>query len=320
MKSTLIRAFVSLGFIALLYYVMRDDIPLILQTLRNINHALLAASVAVFMGSVWVMGRRLQLIFQVKGLPIRLSETINLTLVGTFFNNFLPTSVGGDIVKAMCAARITKNTVISVSTVLMDRVFGLFTFILIPSITLLFHIKRIGNPLVSWTVYSLLAVSILSFFLIFHRGTARRFSFVETFLARFGWDKKARQLYDELHDFKNHPQVIVWAMLLSVAGQSICISVLYAMALALGANASLIYFFLLVPVVHLVSMLPSINGLGIREGAYVYFLAPYIGKEYAAALSILWLGLIFLLSIIGGIIYLLRSDYHIQFKRGAVSA
>ena len=101
---------------------------------------------------------------------------------------------------------------------------------------------------------------------------------------------------------------------LSVIGQSISIIVLYLLGRALGSSTSLIYFFLLVPVVHLVSMLPSLNGLGIREGAYTYFLAPYMGKEAAFALGILWLGLLILLSIIGGVIYLIRHDYHIQFK------
>lgn len=73
-------------------------------------------------------------------------------------------------------------------------------------------------------------------------------------------------------------------------------------------------FFLLIPIVHLVSMVPSLNGLGPREWAYVYFLKPYVGKEVAAALGILWLGLLFLLSVVGGLIYLIRHDYHIRFK------
>src|SRR6185503_17234534 len=107
---------------------------------------------------------------------------------------------------------------------------------------------------------------------------------------------RIKKVYDGLHAFRFHKPTIAAAMGLSVVGQSVSVFVLYAMALALGAHAAIAYFFLLVPVVHLVSMLPSLNGLGIREGAYVYFLSPYIGKEYAAALSILWLGLLLLLS------------------------
>jgi len=314
MKKILLRGFISLAFVALLLYLMREDIPKICHTLQNINRLMLGLALLVFFSTVWVMAKRLQLIFKVKQLYLSLPEAVNLTLVGYFFNNFLPTSVGGDIVKAMCASRVTKNTVQSVACVLMDRIFGLFTFILIPSLTLLFFMKKIDNPLVPLMVYSLLAMSGVGFFLIFTRRVARKFRFVEVLLTRFGIGQKAREIYDNLHDFKNHKQTVVNALALSVVGQSGGILVLYAMALALGAPAGLVYFFLLVPVVHLVSMLPSLNGLGIREGAYIYFLSPTIGKEYAAALGILWLGLLFLLSFIGGIIYLIRHDYHFHFN------
>ena len=313
----MLRAGISLVFLALLYWMVREDIPVILQTLRNMNHLLAAAATLIFLLAVGIMAFRLSLIFGVKGAPITFAEACNLTFVGYFFNNFLPTSVGGDIVKAMCAARVTKNTVVSVTSVLMDRIFGLFTFILIPSFSLLFFMRDIGNRWVPTIVYGLLAASLLCFFLIFNRSVARKFRFIEQILNYFKLGKKFREVYNGLNDFKNHKQAVLIAMGLSVAGQSVSILVLYLMARALGSDTHLIYFFLLVPVVHLVSMLPSLNGLGIREGAYTYFLAPYMGRENAFALGILWLGLLILLSLIGGLIYLIRHDYHIRFK-GAV--
>ena len=317
MSKILLRAGISLIFLVLLYWMVRDDIPVILQTLKNMNHGLAALATVIFILAAGVMAIRLRLIFAVKGARITLVDASNLTFVGYFFNNFLPTSVGGDIVKAMCAARITKNTVASVTSVLMDRIFGLFTFILIPSVSLLFFMRDINNRWVPVIVYGLLAASLLCFFLIFNRSVARKFNFIETILNRFKLGKKIREIYNGLNDFKNHKQVVFFAMALSVIGQSISIIVLYLLGRALGSSTSLIYFFLLVPVVHLVSMLPSLNGLGIREGAYTYFLAPYMGKEAAFALGILWLGLLILLSIIGGVIYLIRHDYHIQFKGAA---
>ena len=52
-------------------------------------------------------------------------------------------------------------------------------------------------------------------------------------------------------------------------------------------------------------MLPSINGLGVREGAYVLLLGGIVGKEKAFALSILWLAVVMSLSLLGGLIYML---------------
>ncbi len=319
MGKIILRVLISFGLIALLFYLVRDDIPAIMHTLKNINRKLLGLAILIALLSVFIFSKRLQLIFAAEEVELRLVQSSNLTFIGYFFNNFLPTSVGGDIVKAMCASRITRKPVKSVTSILMDRIFGLFTFILIPSVSLLFYLRQIGNPMVPITIYSFLAASIFFFVLLFNRDFARRFQFVERILNFFKIGQKVRQIYDGLHNFKHHKGVVAEAMLLSVIGQSVNIIVIYLMALALGADTSIIYFYLLVPMVHLLSMLPSLNGLGIREGAYIYFLSPYLGRENAAAIGILWLGLLFILSVIGGVIYLLRHDYHVRFKEAAVS-
>ncbi|MCG3175949.1 MAG: hypothetical protein MOGMAGMI_00886 [Candidatus Omnitrophica bacterium] len=315
MKSLLLRVVISGGFLLLLYYLMRDDLPEIASTLSGLDPALALVSAVLFLSTVFVLAKRLQLIFAAEDLSISMRESASLTFVGYFFNNFLPTSVGGDIVKAMCAAKVTGDPVKSVTTVLMDRIFGLFTFILIPSISLLFYLDRIDNPMVPIVVYSFLAFSILFFFVLFHPAAARRFSFVGALIGRYAWGAKLKSIYEGMHAFRHHKMLIAKAMALSLFGQSLSIFVLYLLSHALDARANIIYFYLLVPIVHLVSMLPSLNGLGIREGAYIYFLKPYIGAESAAALGILWLALLLLLSVIGGGIYMVRPDYHIRFGR-----
>ncbi|OIO38565.1 MAG: hypothetical protein AUJ71_02790 [Candidatus Omnitrophica bacterium CG1_02_49_16] len=314
MKKIILRSLVSLFFIGFLFYLVRGDLPEIARALAHIRRGLFMAAVVVYLLTIFVMVKRLQLIFEAEELPMKYSDSLNVTFIGFFFNNFLPTAVGGDIVKAMCAARTTGDPVKSLTSVLMDRIFGLFTFIAIPSISLLFFLKEIPNRYVPVVVYSFLAGSILFFCLLFSRKVARQFRFIEILLNYLKLGAKARRIYDGLHKFKDHKALIVKAMTLSIVGQSVNIFVIYMMALALGAHTSILYFYLLVPVVHLISMLPSLNGLGIREGAYVYFLTPYMGREHAAAIGILWLGLLFLSSLIGGFIYLVRHDYHVRFK------
>ena len=314
MKKILFRSLISLFFIALLFWAVREDIRKIIHVLQNINRRLLLVAVTIFLFTVFVLARRLQIIFGAEGIPLKFFDSSNLTFIGYFFNNFLPTSVGGDIVKAMCASRVTNEPVKSVTSVLMDRIFGLFTFIMIPSVSLLFFLKEIQDPKVPILVYSFLAFSILFFFLLFNRNMARRFRFIETLLNYVKLGSKVRKVYEGLHKFKDQKMLIANAMLLSIVGQSVNIFVLYILAVAMGVQVNIVYFFLLVPVVHLISMVPSLNGLGVREWAYIKFLSPYIGREYAAAIGILWLSLLLLLSVIGGLIYLFRHDYHIRFK------
>ncbi len=312
-----LRLAVSVFFIGLLFFVMRDELPRIVETLRDADKRLLALGTAIFFLGVLVLAVRLRLIFAAEDVKLSLVNAVNLTFVGYFFNNFLPTSVGGDIVKALSAARVTGQAAKSVTSVLMDRIFGLFTFVLIPSISFLFVANEIGSRMVPIVIYSFLFFSVFCFFLLFNRGLARRFSFVESLLARVRLADKARRIYDGLHAFKNHKATVVEAMGLSLVGQSISIYVLYLFARALHAEPSALYMFMLVPVVHLISMVPSLNGLGIREWAYVVILQAHLGSHAAAALGILWLGLLLLLSLIGGVVYLVRHDYHVRFGRTA---
>lgn len=307
---------VSLFFMGWLVYSMRGDFPKIFGVLKSADRMLIAAGATLFFVGTVLMGLRLKLIFRAKGVHIGLARTVNLTLVGYFFNNFLPTSVGGDIVKALCAARFTHDRVKAFTTVMMDRIFGLFMFIIIPCASL-FFLRGELDPQVPVTVYSFLALSIAFFFLLFNPSVNKRFHLVENLFNRVGIGTKIRQIYEELHDFKNHKGVVTGALLLSVAGQCTGIFLIYLFGVAVGADPSTwLYFFLLVPIVHLISMLPvSFGGLGIRESAYVLFLKGYIGAERAFAVGILWLALLLFYSFIGGLIYLFRHDYHVRFDK-----
>lgn len=217
--------------------------------------------------------------------------------------------------KAMCAARITGNSVRAVSSVVMDRIFGFFTVILIPSLSFLFLLKSNENPAVPIVIYSVLAASLVGSLFLFYPGATKRLAFIGRFLDRFSVGNKLRKLHDDLRGFTRHKSLMINAVLLSLVGQSLGIIMIYMLAVSLGVQLSIIYFFILIPVVGLISMLPSLNGLGIREGAYIYFLGPHIGKEHAAALSVLYLGLLFLLSIIGGITYLVNDGYRVRANR-----
>jgi len=67
---------------------------------------------------------------------------------------------------------------------------------------------------------------------------------------------------------------------------------------------------LVTPLVSVASMMPSINGLGVREGAFVIFLGEFISKESAMAVSILFLSIVLIVSFIGGVLYLFSGKLY----------
>ena len=94
------------------------------------------------------------------------------------------------------------------------------------------------------------------------------------------------------------------AFFCALFGQVVIIFAVYVLSRSLSINLPIYTFYALIPVIQIVSALPSINGLGVREGAFVYFFKDFIAPEYAVALSILYVGIIIPMSVVGGLAYM----------------
>ena len=313
MRKTLLRTVVSIFFIGLLFYLMRKDIPNIAGTLSSANPVYLATGVALYAVSVLLLALRLRLIYGVQDTPISFRAAAEITFVGFFFNNFLPTAVGGDLVKAYCGGRITGERMKSFTSVLTDRLMGLFMFILIPSVTVFFLMDKL-DPRIPVAIFAVLAGALAGAIFIFNRGIARRFGFLMGLFKRLNISDKVVMIYDGLHHFKNHKSTVALILGLSTCGQLLSIGSVYCFIRALSVGIDPFYVILLTPIVSLMSMLPSINGLGVREGAFVYFFKSLIGLPQASALAILYLFLLLLMSLVGGVVYLFRHEYHFRLR------
>ncbi len=127
------------------------------------------------------------------------------------------------------------------------------------------------------------------------------------------WQVKFGEVLEQAHNsissFKDNPSVMVKTLFLALIFQFVSILVPYCLSLSLGLRVPFQYFLILVPLVRLAILLPiSINGLGIREGAYIALFAqvPDAGVMPLMAFSISILGSFMLVSVslIGGGLYL----------------
>ncbi len=309
----LLRVAVSVFFIGLLFYSLRDDLPGVLQTLRSVRPGYVALGVALYIAAALFLAVRLRRIFEVQDIPITLTQSVHITFIGFFFNTFLPTSVGGDIVKAYCGARLTRERLKSFISVLVDRLFGLFMFILVPAFTV-FFVKDEIDPRVPRIVFTALAVSCLSMILIMKRGWTKLFSFLKPTLEKLRVKDKIVMIYDGMHHFKYHKRAVAEVMLTSVAAQTLGTLAVYFFIRAIGAEINVFYVFWLTPIVLLISMLPSIGGLGVRENAFKILYMKFIGVHAAVALGFIYVFMLFVMSLIGGIIYMTHHQYHFRMK------
>lgn len=104
---------------------------------------------------------------------------------------------------------------------------------------------------------------------------------------------------------------MIYSFISSITAQVIAIIAVWVAAESISIHEiPLGVFFVVVPLIGVVTMIPSLNGLGVREDAYVYFLKEYVTPQRAFAISILWLGILMMMSIVGGFLYLFRHKLY----------
>jgi uncharacterized membrane protein YbhN (UPF0104 family) len=109
--------------------------------------------------------------------------------------------------------------------------------------------------------------------------------------------------------YQNARSIFIKILLISVLGQVLIIHMTFFLSRAIGLHVPLSYMFLIVPVTFLVTMLPSINGVGFREGGYVLLLGEIgVGKAEAISLSFLSILIPMLISVGGGILFILNKQ------------
>ncbi len=302
-KFSILRIGISFVFIGLLVFLMKDKLPAVIGALKKTNLSLFLLACIIYACSIILISFRLKFILSVQKLFIPLKKIVSFTFIGFFFNNFLPTTVGGDIVKAYYVSRNSNNKLIAFSNVLIDRIFGLIAFIVIALVILIFIEKK---PQYITLLYLLGTIFFVSFLGIFFLSNFKLMNWFSNIFKRFKGGRVKEGII-QIHNyfircFKNK-KVLFSVISISWIIQLVGVVMVYFLIKSLRLDISIFVVVLVLPIIYAVSMIPSINGLGVREAAFVFCLKDIIGSESALALSLLFLAVILFNSIIGGIIF-----------------
>ena len=282
-----------------------------LETLGKARFSYLAAAFVLYLVGIIVRACRWQILLSALGMGIPLARLTVLYFAGTFFSNFLPTGIGGDVVRVYELSRQSKRPIESVGTVLLDRATGLLVLFLIALMALLFS-------------YQLIAPNIAAAILILCLGSwaGLGLALKRDWLERWGLlrimdkIKQVRELYESVHACG--PKAIGGALAISLVFNVLLITVNYLIALSLGVEIPLWYFLLFIPLISLLLILPiSLSGLGVREGGYVYLFAQAgIPAPLALAMSLLFYALNVASGLIGGVLYAFEGARGYWEERG----
>ncbi len=314
--TTLVKFFVSGGILYFLFSHM--DMKLFFHDLRNVSPYVIIFVAVFFICLQAVSAYRWSIILH-KDVDVPYRKLLAIYFIGMFFNNFLPTMVGGDIIKGLYLYKESKKGGVSVASIFMDRYSGFSALIIITSITLIMGFSLIKDTSLPGFFF-LLVGGYTAASLIIWVGPLH--SWAMRILARihfYGINKKIDALYTTLMGYKGHKDILVKILLISFAVQAGVIVGYYIVARNLGIDVRLAYFFFFIPLATVFSMVPiSVGGLGLREGAFVY-LFTMVGatKEQAISLSLIWFAVMVVVSMIGGVAFIKMGGYAKEIPKDA---
>ena len=307
----LIRVFVGASVFGFL--IWRSDVGELWDTLRRADVGYLFGALGAIFTGLFVSALRWKAYLDALEIPLTFPTLFRLYFVGTFFNAFLPTGIGGDAYKAVRLGRGKESLAPAFASVFLDRfagVVGMAAIGLVSSSYLLASgDERRRVPLIalaaSIAIMGTAATLLLGGERLLGRGRL---------IKRQGIGGRIRRAMQQIHSAGRHPEAAARGYVFGVIFQSLVFTYHVMVAKALGIEGIPIAAFASIVVISsLATMIPlSINGLGFREGAYIWALGRYgVEHDTALAFALLVLAALLLSSIVGGVIYVaLGGEVH----------
>ncbi len=290
----------------LIYWVLRNvELDALLERLDRISFGyLLAAAVLVFFQNAVVMTWRWERVVGIIDVQPRPWQLFGPTVVSLFFNQVLPSTIGGDGMRVWLLRGLGRPIGLAFRSVLIDRIIGLFALLALGLVGALGLVLIFGGSGPAWIMAAASAAGLVLVALA--PVLVRSLGWLPFARLRAGLDVLAR----EVHLLAGRPRRLADLVLASLIGQVVLSGAVYLLALALEIPLGFWGAMAVVPGVLVAASLPiSIAGWGVREGSMVVGLGLLgIGEGEAALISILF-GLLFLaFGLLGGLVWMLQGS------------
>ncbi len=263
------------------------------EAFANLRVECWLGAVGILIGTQFLSSKRWQLFARELRFERSVPKLTAYYFIGMFFNLLLPTSVGGDVVRAWYLDAGAKRRLAAFASVLLDRLNGLAVLIVL-AVLGVFMTQTPLPAWVSWSVFALAALAATGFLAL---PVLARVPYLPTV---------RREQLATVVSVIHQPRVLITTTGLSFLVQVANVVLVWWIGLGLGMDVPFAYYWILVPMVTLLTILPlSLNGMGVREGGTVLFLSPLgVPQETALTLAFLWFAVFGIASLMGGAVYL----------------
>lgn len=281
-KSTklILKILLSAVFIGLLVYKINWNESW--QYLKRIEiWQILIYLVVIFLG-LFISAKKWKELCLHKGLNESFFDLFKLYITGAFINNFVPSTIGGDIFRAYQVGKKEKRYLEASSTVVVDRFTGLLALVVLSPVFFLLNFQKTSGIYI-FILSNIIILGALVIFVIFFK--ARKTAFAKKILGYF--PEKAVNFLRELasfgSDWKVFAKAMAYSFLFNLIGVGLANLILFW---SLGININILDYFSAIFIISIVSSIPA--GIGLKEWAYIAFFAPLgINISAVAAVAIL---------------------------------
>ncbi len=301
----------AVSAVLIFWVVSRAELGEVLGTLSRADLRFVGAALLLNVVGWTISVTRWRVLLGSQGVHVPFFHMLPAYLSAIFFNNLLPSTVGGDSLRAVDSWRWGCGKAGALAVIGVDRLLGVLALFLFALGAVFLAPQAVDRlPLLPMWIFAG-SIGILGLAALVLLPSRRFRARLETGLR---WlprpvERRALRLSDVLGSFRESAGVLKMAMALSVALQLAVIVHFYMIAQALSLDLTFDSLFLIIPIALVLMAIPiSVNAIGIRENVFVFFLGLF-GVSIADALAFAWIAfaLVLLQGVIGGITYALRG-------------
>lgn len=316
---SIFRFLITIGLLFVIFYKF-IDYQILIDSIKDIDILYFVLAMIIFVIATFFSSIRWQILIKNQNYNVPLYCLFKEYLTGLFFNNFLPTSIGGDVSRVIGLNSYLRKDKddktflkFSFSSVFIERVFGFSVLIIVANIGILF-LEFTSFPYLKLMSFFLLILCSLSIFFL-SNGKLNNITkklFLKTPLLPHILKEKSSEIFDTFRIYTNNKSNLLLVFLASVVFRLVegyfIFLVVQSLHLDTDYNLNYLVIIVLSAMINVLRLFPSVNGLGISEVSWISFLAIFgIPAAKATLLSLLIYTASLLVSLSGGIFYLIKK-------------
>lgn len=298
---------ISLGLIYLLY----RKIPLagVKELLFSLDLRYMPLVFAILLVNTFLSAWKWHILLKSDGVDIGLGTLTGSYLVGTFFNMFLPSNIGGDSYRILDIRQRSNDTMRSATSVFADRLSGFFALVTLSLVSSFFVVRKTDDLFFFYLPFGIFLLLLSLILALYNQKAIRK---ITKTIGLYRFERFAVSMEKVLSSFNRYCSrlsTVTAILLISFFFQFLVILAVFILAKALGISVSFFYFSAFVPLISLMEALPiSIYGIGIRDIGYVFFFGSVgMGDLQSRSLALLFLTMTIVYSLCGGLVLLARA-------------